>query len=83
MGMNKDMEFDKDYCRLLNMCMNRGGYGAATFFVDMHMSEFTMKSCMNSEAISTKVVTEDYFEQFEIPDLMDMESELDDGDDDE
>jgi len=83
MGMSKDMEFDKGYCKMLDMCMDRGIYGSATFFVDMYMSEFTIKSCMNSEAISTKVVTENYFEQFDFPDVMDIEPDLDelDGDD--
>jgi len=80
MGM-KDMVYDKEYCRLINLCMNRASYGAVTFFVDMHMSDFTMKSCMNSEAISTSIVKDEYFEQFETPDLMDIESGLDDGDD--
>jgi len=83
MGMHKDIVFDKEYCRVLNQCMNQARYGAITFIVDMHMSEFTIKSCMNSEAITTNVVLEDYFKQFNFSNLMDIELGLEDDEDDD
>jgi len=87
MGMHKDLEFDKSYCMILHQCMNRGDIGSSsmTFFVDMNMSEFAMKSCMTSDAITTGV-SSNYFNEFDLPNLFDLESELaelsegDDGD---
>jgi|WetSurSiteA1Bulk_404760.scaffolds.fasta_scaffold84001_2 hypothetical protein len=84
MGMNKDLEFDKSYCMILHQCMDRGDIGSSsmTFFVDMNMSEFAMKSCGNGEAITTDV-SHNYFNEFDLPNLFDLEAaiaELSDGD---
>jgi hypothetical protein len=84
MSVDKSVNFDKEYCRLLDLCMSRTDYGALTFFVDSHMSEYAMKSCMRGDIVTTNVIS-DYFNEFEIPDLdqLNLVSDFYDGNDDD